>query len=191
MRSFGTLAVAAGAVFLLAGPAPAQVPGEIILFSQTNHRGHSFLVRGTRNNLVIPWAVRSVRVARGEAWDLCTRTNHRDPCHRVAESLQSVNWRIASARPSRAVNLPAPVPPGGGGSQGGGSLRGMSAEFFVAPTEGGRRVISCASGAAACAEQSADRFCRARGWTAARYHRQETVRNTNYLTDILCTRTGR
>lgn len=191
MRKIAACAAAAGATFLLGSPAPAQVPGEVILFSQTNHRGHSFLVRGTRNNLVIPWAVRSVRVARGEAWDLCTRTNHRDPCHRVAESLANVNWRVASARPSRAVNLPAPVPPGGGGGQTTATLRGMSAEFFVAPQEFGRRVVSCASGAAACAEQSADRFCRDRGWTAATYHRQETVRGTNYLTDVLCTRTGR
>lgn len=188
MGSIATLAMAAGTVLLLAAPAPAQVAGEVILFSQTNHRGHSFLVRGTRNNLVIPWNVRSVRVWRGEAWDLCTRTNHRDPCHRVAQDLANVNWRIASARPSQVVTLPEPVPPGGGT---GASLRGMSAEFFVAPQEFGRRVISCTSGAAACAAQSADRFCRSRGWTAATYHRQETVRGTNYLTDVLCTRTGR
>lgn len=185
MHRLGTIALAAGTALALASPAPAQVPGEVILFSQTNHRGHSFLVRGTRNNLVIPWAVRSVRVARGEAWDLCTRTNHREPCHRVAQNLANVNWRVASARPSQVVTLPEPAPPGGA------SLRGMSAEFFVAPQEFGRRVVSCASGAAACATQSADRFCRNRGWTAATYHRQETVRGTNYLTDVLCTRTGR
>lgn len=46
------------------------------------------------------------------------------------------------------------------------------------------------SHAAACAAQSADRFCRIRGWTAARCHRQETVRGANFLADVLCTRTG-
>ncbi|MCX8477166.1 MAG: hypothetical protein MT490_15365 [Sphingomonas sp.] len=187
MRNCGMLAVAAGAALTLAGPAPAQVRGEVTLFSQPNQRGQTFVVRGSRNTLVIPWAVRSVRVARGEAWDLCTRTNHRDPCHRVAQDMANVNWRIASVRPSQVVTLPEP--PSFAGSAGP-SLRGMSAEFFTTPMTTGGRMPSCASGAAACTRQSADRFCRSHGWTAASYHRQETVRGTNFLADVLCTRTG-
>ena len=66
---------------------------------------------------------------------------------------------------------------------GGGSLRGMSAEFFTQPSDARGRIVSCASGAAACAADSADRFCRSRGWTAASYHCQETVAGRNFLAD--------
>lgn len=67
----------------------------------------------------------------------------------------------------------------------GGSLRGMAAEFFPAPAERGGRVLSCVSGAAACAQDSARRFWGARGWPAVG---QETVGGRNYLADVLCTR---
>jgi hypothetical protein len=67
----------------------------------------------------------------------------------------------------------------------------MSAEFFRAPSSNGQRVISCPQGSAACAADSADRYCRERGWTASSYERQETVAGRNYLADVLCTRTGR
>lgn len=187
MRRLGAIALAAGAMLVPASQAPAQVPGEITLFSLPNQRGQTFVVRGSRNDIRLAWAVRSVRVARGQAWDLCTRTNHRDPCHRVAQDMANVNWRIASVRPSQVVTLPEP--PSFAGSAGP-SLRGMSAEFFTTPMTTGGRMPSCASGAAACARQSADRFCRSHGWTAASYHRQETVRGTNFLADVLCTRTG-
>ncbi|WP_114952073.1 hypothetical protein [Sphingosinicella terrae] len=181
------LSLAITGTLALPASVQAQRRGEVMLFSQNGFRGQTFIVSGTRPTLPIPWTVRSVRVAPGEAWDLCTRTGFRAPCNRVAIDTASVSWRVASARPSQVVTLPEPVPPVGGG---GGSLRGMSAEFFTQPSDGRGRVISCASGAAACAADSANRFCRSRGWTAASYHRQETVGGRNFLADVLCTRTG-
>lgn len=179
------LSLAIAATLALPGSAQAQRRGEVMLFSQTGFRGQTFIVSGTRSTLPIPWTVRSVRVAPGEAWDLCTRTRFRTPCNRVAIDTAAVSWRVASARPSQVVTLPEPVPPAGGGS-----LRGMSAEFFTQPSDASGRVVSCVSGAAACAADSANRFCRSRGWTGASYHRQETVAGRNFLADVLCTRTG-
>jgi hypothetical protein len=48
------IAVMIGAGLFLAGPAPAQAPGEITLFSQPNQRGQSFVVTGPRDNLRSP-----------------------------------------------------------------------------------------------------------------------------------------
>lgn len=171
---------------LVSAPAASQQRGQILLYSETNFQGRMLPVSGTREAIGLSWTVRSVQVAPGEAWDLCQRTRFRSPCHRVAQNSPNVRWRVASARPSLAQTLPEPVPPVGGSQ----SLRGMSAEFFPAPSDGRGRVESCRAGTAACAQESANRFCRQRGWTAASYSRQETVGGTNFLADVLCTRTG-
>jgi hypothetical protein len=65
----------------------------------------------------------------------------------------------------------------------------MASEYFPAPADGRGRVISCASGAANCARESANRFCRSRGWNYASFSLQETVNRQNFLADVLCTRT--
>jgi hypothetical protein len=172
---------AAAASLSFSTPAPAQNRGEVVLFSQIGFRGQTFVITGERQTVRVPWTVRSARVARGEQWQLCSRTRFRAPCNQLSQSVADVRWTVASARPT-AVMLPEP----GGGN----SLRGMSAEFFPRPTDGRGRVISCASGAAACAADSARAFCRSRGWTGAAYHRQETVSGRNFLADVLCTRTA-
>jgi len=64
----------------------------------------------------------------------------------------------------------------------------MRAEFFPAPESGGRRVMSCTSGAAACAAESAERFCKSIGWNRAAYQQQQPVSGRIYLADVLCTR---
>lgn len=133
----------------------------------------------------MPFKVFSARVARGEVWEICTSARYRGDCIKVSDNQPIAAWTVNSARPSRATPLPAPVVPGREQS-----LRGMSAEFFTQPTDRNGRVQSCASGAAACTAESADRFCRSRGWTGAAYQRQETVSRRNYLADVLCTRTG-
>ncbi|WP_129791339.1 hypothetical protein [Sphingosinicella sp. CPCC 101087] len=171
-------AAAAGTCFL-STPVPAQNRGEVILFSQIGFRGQTFVISGERQTVRVPWAVRSARVASGEQWELCSRTRFRGPCNRLSRNVANVRWAVASARPT-AIMLPEP----GGGE----SLRGMSAEFFPRPSDGRGRVISCASGAAACAADSARAFCRSRGWNGAGYHRQETVGGRNFLADLLCTR---
>lgn len=160
----------------------AQRAGEITFYSQIAFRGQTYTVTGPRENIQIPWTVRSARVAGGDTWEICPRTRYRGQCNQVSETQGNIAWTVASARPSQGGG--GPPPPASGGS-----LRGMSAEFHPQPAERGVRVLSCNSGAAACASDAADRFCRARGWTASSYERQETVSGRIYLADVLCTRT--
>ncbi|MEW5683540.1 MAG: beta/gamma crystallin-related protein [Pseudomonadota bacterium] len=161
---------------------PGPGPGELTFYSQIGFRGQSYTVTGPRETIHIPWTVRSARLS-GGSWQICQRSGYRGRCNEVNDTQGNIAWTVGSARPLR-VGPPEPPPPTAGGS-----LRGMSAEFHPQPAERGVRVQSCASGAAACASEAADRFCRARGWTASSYERQETVSGRNYLADVLCTRT--
>ena len=195
MRNITGLAIFATLTAALASPAAAQRRGEIFLFSQPDFRGQRQVVSGANEDVRLGWVPGSVRVAPGDVWELCGRTRYRSPCQRVAENMANVGWAVRSARPSRVVPLPEPLPvplpgpvPPPGGHQ---SLRGMSAEFFPAPSDRSGRIISCSSGGASCAAESANRFCRSRGWTASSFERQETVRGRNFLADVLCTRTRR
>src|SRR5690606_14943758 len=93
-----TLSLAAAAALASPSTAWAQRPGEVILFSQMGFRGQSFVISGQRDNLRVPWTVRSARVTRGDAWELCARTRFRSPCNRLATDVSNVAWRVASAR---------------------------------------------------------------------------------------------
>jgi hypothetical protein len=183
--------IAAAVALTLPTASAAQRPGpgsgEITFFSQIAFRGQTYTVTGPREVINIPWTVRSARLSGGGSWEICPRSGYRGKCNQVTDTQGNIAWTVASARPSRG---------GGGGGGGGppppasgGSLRGMSAEFHPQPAERGVRVLSCNSGAAACASDAANRFCRARGWTASSYERQETVSGRVYLADVLCTRT--
>ena len=92
---------------------------------------------------------------------------------------------VQSARPIQPPQPPRPPRPPAGGN----NLRGMASEFFPQPSDARGRIISCASGAAACAADSADRFCRSVGWRRAAFHMQETVNRQNFLADVLCSNT--
>lgn len=173
---------------LAAGPAAAQQPrGEMTLFSGPSFNGARFTVTGPRTTLRIPFQVRSVLIARGERWQLCNRTQYRG-CVTFDGNARNISRTVASARPAIFQPIEPPGPPVGGGY--GASLRGMGAEFFAAPREGGRRVISARNGAPTVAKRSADLFCVNRGWNGAAYQAQETVGRENYLADVLCVRSG-
>ena len=178
---------AAVAALALPPAAAAQRSGEITFYSDMAFRGRTFTVSGPRENINIPWKVRSARLS-GGAWEICTRSGYRGQCNQVSRDQGNIAWTVASARPSGAapVPLPQPLPRPPPAAT---SLRGMSAEFFPAPGDRGGRVPSCPSGAAACAAEAADRFCQRQGWTASSYERQETVSGRIYLADVLCTRT--
>lgn len=163
-------------------PARAQSQGELVLYSDMAFRGQAYAVTGPREHVSAPFVVRSAKVARGSTWQVCTDDAYRGQCNIVSDDQGNIAWRVRSARPLQGV--PGPVAPGNARS-----LRGMSAEFFPQPSIRGSRVLSCTSGTAACATQAADRFCKAQGWTASSYDRQETVRGRIYLADVLCTRT--
>lgn len=183
MSTIRKLARAALAI-ALASPtsALAQRAGQITFYSQANFRGYTYVVTGTREYVKVPFVVRSARVARGEAWQICPQASYRGNCNIINQDQGNAAWTVNSARPAHATTLPAPI---AGREQ---SLRGLSAEFFFNPVDRSGRILSCPSGAAACAVQAADRFCQSRGWVASYYNRQETVAGRIYFADILCTR---
>ena len=117
---------------------------------------------------------------------VCSLPAFQGQCNTFQENQGNIGWTVRSARPRTptVTPTPPPPPPPTGTSP---SLRGMSAEFFPQPSDRNGRVESCAQGTAACAQQSADRFCQSRGWTASAHETQETISRRNYLADVLCT----
>ena len=167
---------------LLPGAAGAQQSGELVLYSDIAFRGQTYVITGPRQNVRVPFRVRSAQVAPGDSWEICPQTRYRGNCNTVSESQGNIAWSVMSARPAADAGGLAP-----GNQQ---SLRGMASEYFPQPSDRRGRVLSCPDGSAttACAARNADRFCEQRGWTASSYERQETVSGRVYLADVLCTR---
>lgn len=186
-RRVAALAIAVALVLPVG--AAAQRSNQLILYSEIAFRGRSVTVSGTQTLVNVPFTVRSARMAPREAWQICSLPAFQGTCNTVQENQGNIAWRVSSARPRTPTTptpLPSPVPPGGGTAP---SLRGMSAEFFPQPSDRNGRVESCAQGTARCAQQSADRFCQSRGWTASAHESQETIARRNLLADVLCTQT--
>jgi hypothetical protein len=176
------------ALVLLPSASEAQRANQLVLYSEIGFRGRSITVSGSQSLVNVPFTVRSARIAPREAWQVCPLPAFQGPCTTFQENQGNILWRVSSARPRTfeptPAPLPSPVPPGGGTAP---SLRGMSAEFFPQPSDRNGRVESCAQGTARCAQQSADRFCQSRGWTASAHEAQETINRRNLLADVLCT----
>lgn len=165
--------------------AQAQVSSPVTLFSGTNYSGLSRTLNSRTADIRLPFPVRSVRIGRGPGWNLCTRTRMRD-CTRFNRDRADVRFVLRSAEPlsDDTIVIPDPGPPWAGGS-----LRGMASEYFRAPADARGRILSCPSGGFNCARESADRFCRSRGWSFAVFSLQETVNRRNFLADVLCAQT--
>ena len=168
--------------------------GEAIIYCDVNYSGPAVNVSRANPNLGLAWPVRSIRVRSGR-WELCTLTNYRGRCETVDRDTPDLRRQVNFLN---VVNSMRPLPGGGGPRPPepppapDRSLRGMAAEFFPAPSRNGRRVLACQRGSAsaACAAQTADRFCVERGWRGAARQALETVNRQVYLADTLCTRTG-
>lgn len=182
--------LALGVALALPAASSAQRANQLVLYSDIGFRGRSVTVSGTQTLVNVPFTVRSARIAPREAWQVCPLPAFQGSCNTFQENQGNVAWRVSSARPRTftppptPTPLPSPVPPVGGTAP---SLRGMSAEFFPQPSDRNGRVESCAQGTARCAQQSADRFCQSRGWTASAHETQETLNRRNFLADVLCT----
>lgn len=168
---------------------PGARPGELAIFSAANFNGRSHYVTGERANIVLPFIPRSVMTAPGERWRVCSQINFRGPCVTASGEYGTMArlgvWSLRSAQPAGAS--------GGGGvglGDPGPSLRGMASEFFPAPRDRGRRALACPGGVASanCAAESADRWCRARGYTGSGHELLETVGRDVVLADVLCQR---
>lgn len=179
MKRAMTALLAAALASVAAVPATAQTSGEMTLYSNSNYSGARYVVTGQRNILDLGFTVRSVRMANGESWKLCSGEQLRN-CTTYRSSTQSIRMDVRSAAPV-ASGSTKPQP-----GQFGQSLRGMAAEFFPRPELRGTRIAS--AGSAAAAKSGADGFCRQAGWSRSANERLETVGGRNYLTDVLCVR---
>lgn len=178
---------------VLAAPTAAQ---EATIYRDRGFSGPAMAASQAQPDLRLAWPVWAIRVASG-TWELCPDRNYRGRCITVNASSpdlgMSHGWR-GQLRSMRPVG-----DDGWGGSGGSGwgqipsdnrSMRGMASEYFPQPASRGYRVEACPGGlaSAACAQRSADSFCRSGGWTRSAFQRTETVRGRNYLADVLCTR---
>lgn len=182
----------------LAAPVAAQTDkmapsgrGEATIYRDTGFQGSAVFIDRANPNLALSWPVRSIRVRSGQ-WQLCSRTNFRGRCATVSADEPDIRGRTGffdQVQSMRPLGGPGPLPPTPGVPEGT-SLRGMSAEFFPAPGERGLRIASCPTGGgtANCAKQTAERFCKSRGWNYARSATQETIGRVIYLADVLCSR---
>ena len=89
--------------------AASQSRGEMTFYSQIGFGGQSYTVTGPRENIRVPFTVRSVRLARGETWEVCTENAYRGRCNVVNEDQGNVAWIVGSARPA-AGTFPGPQP---------------------------------------------------------------------------------
>ena len=203
---FLTLALAAGfnapAAMAQEGAAPASLApgGAATIYRDRNFSGPAVSVGQDNPNLRLNFRVNSIRL-QGGAWELCSQANYRGNCITVRQTTsdlgRALNWGGTLQSMRRSGNGW-----GGGGGTGGGSgqqqsLRGMASEFFPAPrtnrNPGAARVPACQTGNAgnaACAAQTADRFCRSMGWAGSARELMETENRRVYLADVLCVRTG-
>lgn len=165
--------------------------GEATIYRDAFFSGPAVAVREAQPNLGLAWPVRSIRVRSG-TWELCSRSNFRNPCIRVSADepnlARSFNFSgiLVSMRPVGGPVQPIEPPIVQR------SLRGMAAEFFPAPVQRGGRVPACLIGSAtaACAAISADRFCQTAGWRGSRSQALETEGRRVYLADVLCANSG-
>lgn len=89
--------------------AASQSRGEMTFYSQIGFGGQTYTVTGPRENVRIPFTVRSARLARGETWEVCTDNSYRGRCNLVNEDQGNVAWIVGSVRPA-AGTLPTPQP---------------------------------------------------------------------------------
>lgn len=98
------------------------------------------------------------------------------------------HWERAKAQPE---SQPETVP--GDTSSSGRSLRGGSAEFFVEPMLRGGRLMACSRNVwdTQCISETADSFCREKGWDVSAFDVTESIGKRLYFAEVLCIRRKR
>ncbi len=203
MGSFAQKAALLGIALALSATSAAAQRGTATIYRDQNFNGPAVAVSQANPNMRLNFQVHSIRI-NGGPWELCPQPNFRGACLVVGQSTQDLRRAYNWAGPLQSMR---PADNGWGGGSGGGgsgggsgqqqSLRGMASEFFPAPRDGrgpnAARVLACPgsnSASAACASQSADRFCRSAGWNGSARQLMETVNRRAYLADVLCVRSG-
>jgi hypothetical protein len=170
-------------------PGEEARPGELILFSNSNYTGRTYYVTGPRQRLDPPFPPMSIKVARGEQWQVCANYEYRPPCVTMRTNTALIAGGMRIVRSARPTGSGGPGDGFAGTGDPGPTLNGMASEFFRAPRDRGQRIVACPrqSAAAACAKETADRYCRAWGYAGgAAYQLLETVNREVYLADVLC-----
>lgn len=137
-------------------------------------------------------------------WVVCEKRDFGGACQVVEGEIHDLNRiglfnRISSARPAGpqdggSYHSGNSRPPGygyGGGVDSGPAAQGRTAGFFPDPRQNGRGVPACfngRSGDRACAERSADEFCRSAGYREGAYYSLASRRDGEVLEDVLCVR---
>jgi hypothetical protein len=172
---------------------------EATVYRDVGFNGPAVTATRAQPDMGLAWRVKAVRVRSGR-WELCSEPNYRGECWTIDRD----NAAFGPAFRGHPVQSMRPIGGGsgwGGGSGGGSasnepgrnpSLRGMAAQFYPAPAQGGYRVLACQTGnpSANCAARSADQFCQSMGWRSSARQAMETVRRQVYLADVLCSNTG-
>jgi hypothetical protein len=191
LRTVMTAAAASMALYASQAMAqPKEQPeDQITVYSRGNFKGAQYRITGPTRGMEVPFTVRSVALPAGASWELCTG-NKFSGCRQFSQSDPSTVVTVRSARPAPSVIRVAPgTTAATAAGVPGQSLRGMASEFFVAPGEGGSR-IAVRPGTAEAATRAAEEFCRAHGWRSSAYERLQTVGQSFYLADVLCSDTG-
>ena len=182
-------AVVAG---LIAAHASAQEPprpaDEATIYNKGHFKGARRTIYGP-TRFEQPFPMKSAEIAAGSRWEFCSGNTYTG-CRQFDQSVPSTIINVRSARPVAGI-LPSTAAVAGQlvPGQPGPSLRGLAAEFFVAPDVNGNRVEASAGTAEAMARQ-ADDFCRAHGWRHSVHQRLQTVGGRFYLADVLCADDG-
>ena len=182
---FGAVAL----VSLLPAQATAQQDNQATIYDKGHFKGRSITLEGP-TRLQAPFSARSIKIPEGKAWEFCDG-NTFTHCKEINQSDEATIITVRSARPIAPVITSAP--PGAGpavavGTVGGGpwpSLRGLSSEYFIAPDQGGNRIL-VASGKSEETSRLAQEFCRQRGWRTSIYERLQSIDGRAYLADVLC-----
>ena len=169
----------------VAMPVSAQESGELVIYSKGHFKGVSRSLDGPSQYMEV-FTVRSVQVPAGQEWELCTG-NRFSGCRKVSASDPTTAMTIRSVRPAgqaalaaaTAAAVAAGVPVATVAPQ---VLRGFASEYFVAPSEGGNRIVA----GGADAPGRADAFCQSHGWRSAAHEDVQTVAGGTFLADVLC-----
>lgn len=177
-------AVALAALLPAQSHAQEQAPAELIMFGKGKYKGPNYSVAGASQSMRIPFAVKSVQVPQGQAWELCSG-NTFSGCKEFTQSDPSMVMNVRSVRPVAARITTVDKAVGAVVTGPNPSLRGMASEFFVAPDTNGAR-IEVTAGTSEAMSGSARDFCRARGWRHSVHARLQTIEGRTFLADVLC-----
>ena len=164
----------------------AQASGEVTMYGNAHFRHQGPTMEGP-TRLQTPFVMKSVKIPEGSVWEFCSGKTFTG-CREIGKTVEAMVMTVRSARPVASV-LPSTATAGGGASPGatgvGQSLRGMAAEFFVAPDQSGNRV-QVQPGTSEAMSRAADEFCRQHGWNSSAHARLQSIDGRFYLADVLC-----